>query len=155
MMGCTFITKDKKEQRINADTYCQAGDMAQEAKCNLAPAATLAPTPLQAAEPALVKPPIPKTPSSFHGTKAAYVMYLRDTIQANIEARPSLPSHPVAQVEVRTASNGRITSFSLVHSSGVEEWDKSVLQALTRTKSLPRDHDGQIPAWLELSFPAP
>jgi colicin import membrane protein len=60
--------------------------------------------------------------------------------------------NPKAEVEVRMAPDGTITSRRLVKSSGVRSWDEAVLRALDRTEVLPRDVDGRIHTPLTIEF---
>ena len=64
----------------------------------------------------------------------------------------AVAGNPRAEVEVRAAPDGTITSTRLVQSSGNKAWDDAVLRALQKTETLPRDVDGRVPATLEIGF---
>ena len=58
----------------------------------------------------------------------------------------------MAEVEVRTAPDGTITSRKQTTPSGVKSWDEAVLRAIDKTGKLPRDVDGRVPSSLEIRF---
>ena len=58
----------------------------------------------------------------------------------------------MAEVEVRTAPDGKIMSRKLIKSSGNKAWDEAVIKALDKTDTLPRDTDGTIPTMMVLGF---
>jgi colicin import membrane protein len=60
--------------------------------------------------------------------------------------------NPVAEVEVRTAPDGKIMARNLIKSSGNIAWEDAVLKALDKTDTLPRDTDGTIPTMMVLGF---
>jgi TonB family protein len=60
--------------------------------------------------------------------------------------------NPVAEVEVRTAPDGKIMAHKLIKSSGNKAWDEAVIKALNKTDTLPLDLDGTIPAVMVLGF---
>ena len=57
----------------------------------------------------------------------------------------SISGNPAAVVKVNLAPDGAILSTELVTSSGNAGWDRTVLLALTRAESLPKDDNGKIP----------
>src|SRR5574343_401280 len=64
----------------------------------------------------------------------------------------AVAGNPRAEVEVRAAPRGTITSTRLVHSSGNKAWDDAVLRPLQKTETLPRDVDGRVPSALVIGF---
>lgn len=82
-------------------------------------------------------PPVLRTPSS------AYGHFVNTAIRPNIYY--SGLGDPVAEVQVIASPDGAINTIRLVKSSGIAEWDRAVLQAITKTGRLPKDQDGVIP----------
>jgi colicin import membrane protein len=64
----------------------------------------------------------------------------------------NVPGNPVATVEVRCSPDGTIVSRTLVKSSGNPAWDVTVLRAIDRTETLPRDVDGRVPPVMQIEF---
>ena len=56
-----------------------------------------------------------------------------------------LQGNPTAKIEVRLTSDGTIISQRLTQSSGDKAWDDAAMNAITRTRVMPRDIDGTIP----------
>ena len=74
-------------------------------------------------------------------------------VKPNIVFNPDdINGNPVAEVEVRTAPDGKIMSRKLIKSSGNKAWDEAVIKALDKTDTLPRDTDGTIPTMMVLGF---
>ena len=74
-------------------------------------------------------------------------------VKPNIVFNPDdVSGNPVAEVEVRTAPDGKIMSRKLIKSSGNKAWDEAVIKALDKTDTLPRDTDGSIPTMMVLGF---
>jgi colicin import membrane protein len=74
-------------------------------------------------------------------------------VKPNIVFNPDdISGNPVAEVEVRTAPDGKIMSRKLIKSSGNKAWDEAVIKALDKTDTLPRDTDGTIPTMMVLGF---
>ena len=74
-------------------------------------------------------------------------------VKPNIVFNPDdVSGNPVAEVEVRTAPDGKIMARKLIKSSGNKAWDEAVIKALDKTDTLPRDTDGTIPAMMVLGF---
>ena len=74
-------------------------------------------------------------------------------VKPNIVFNPDdVNGNPVAEVEVRTAPDGKIMSRKLIKSSGNKAWDEAVIKALDKTDTLPRDTDGTIPTMMVLGF---
>jgi colicin import membrane protein len=83
--------------------------------------------------------------SDYAGRVAAYLKQkiFFDNSQVN--------GNPVAQVEIRTAPDGRILSRRLVQSSGVPAYDDAVLRAIDNAGVVPRDPNG-VPPVMQLNF---
>jgi colicin import membrane protein len=77
---------------------------------------------------------------------------IRARVRPNIVFSEDLSGNPTAEVEVRMAPDGTITSKRLVKSSGVRAWDDAVLRALDKTEVLPRDVDGRIHSPVVIEF---
>lgn len=87
------------------------------------------------------------------GPSASYGGRIIARVKPNIVFNPDdVSGNPVAEVEVRTASDGKIMARKLIKSSGNKAWDDAVLKALDKTDSLPRDTDGTIPNLMVLGF---
>jgi colicin import membrane protein len=86
------------------------------------------------------------------GPSASYAGRIKGRIKPNIVLTDEIPGNPTADVEVRCAPDGTIIGRRIVKSSGVKEWDDTVLRAIDRTAVLPRDTDGRIPSTLVISF---
>ena len=87
------------------------------------------------------------------GPSAAYAGRIKARIKPNIVLLSEVSGNPVAEVEVRSAPDGSIVGRRIVKPSGNAAWDETVLRAIDRTGSLPRDTDGRMPATLILVFP--
>ncbi|MGL6205481.1 MAG: cell envelope integrity protein TolA [Giesbergeria sp.] len=85
-------------------------------------------------------------PSGSYGGKVAA------KVKPNIIYPDAITGNPRAEVEVRAAPDGTITSTRLVQSSGNKAWDDAVLRALQKTETLPRDVDGRVPSSLVIGF---
>lgn len=79
---------------------------------------------------------------------------IRAKVKANIIDTSAIQGNPVAEVEVRCSPDGTITSRRISKPSGNATWDDTVLRALDKTRSLPREADGRIPAAMILVFSA-
>lgn len=86
------------------------------------------------------------------GPSASYAGLIKGAVKPNILLTDDVPGNPVAEVEVRTATDGSILGSKLVKSSGVKEWDDAVLRAIDRTGKLPRDVDGRVISPIVISF---
>jgi colicin import membrane protein len=86
------------------------------------------------------------------GPSASYGGRVSARIKPNIVFTDDIAGNPVAEVEVRAATNGTILSRKLMKSSGVKSWDDAVLKAIDKTEKLPPDVDGQVPSSLIISF---
>ncbi|NDD23966.1 MAG: TonB C-terminal domain-containing protein, partial [Betaproteobacteria bacterium] len=84
------------------------------------------------------------------GPSASYGGRIIARVKPNIVFNPDdVSGNPVAEVEVRTASDGKIMARKLIKSSGNKAWDDAVIRALEKTVRLPKDENGRMP---ELSF---
>jgi len=92
------------------------------------------------------------TAAQSSGPSANYAGRIRARIKPNIVLTDNVPGNPVATVEVRCAADGTIVSRKLVKSSGSALWDETVLRAIDRTETLPRDVDGRVPSTVIIVF---
>ncbi|PUE41896.1 protein TolA [Limnohabitans sp. Bal53] len=86
------------------------------------------------------------------GPSASYAGRLVGRIKPNIAYPGDVVGNPRAEVEVRVAPDGTITSRRIVHSSGNKAWDEAVLRAIDKTEILPKDTDGRVPPLIVLGF---
>ena len=97
--------------------------------------------------------PASQSAKKYSGPTVTYAQILRKAIKPNITFDPSgLEGNPVADVLIKTAPDGTILAIKLDRPSGNNDWDQAVLNAVQKTKFLPRDIDGRIPPVLVLSF---
>lgn len=82
----------------------------------------------------------------------AYVGLLVRKIRSNWVFSGTVNGNPAAEVEVTAAAGGSIIARRLVKSSGDPDYDESVLRAIDRTRTLPRDTDGRVPSSLIITF---
>lgn len=86
------------------------------------------------------------------GPTDSYAGRIRARVRPNIVFTDDIPGNPTAEIEVRMALDGTITSKRVVKSSGVRSWDEAVLRALDKTAVLPRDIDGRVHSPLIIEF---
>lgn len=86
------------------------------------------------------------------GPSNSYAGLIRARVRPNIVFTDDVAGNPMAEVEVRLAPDGTITSRRLVKSSGVKSWDEAVLRALDKTEVLPKDVDGRVHSPLTIEF---
>ncbi len=86
------------------------------------------------------------------GPSDSYAGRIRARVKPNIVFTEDIAGNPVAEVEVKMAPDGTITSRRITKSSGVKAWDDAVLRALDRTEVLPRDTDGRVHSPLIMEF---
>lgn len=86
------------------------------------------------------------------GPSASYAGRLVGRIKPNITYPGEVVGNPRAEVEVRVAPDGTITSRRIVLSSGNKAWDDAVLRAIDKTEILPKDTDGRVPPLIVLGF---
>lgn len=86
------------------------------------------------------------------GPSASYGGKVRAKVKPNIVFTDAVDENVKAEVEVRSALDGTITSQRLVKSSGNKAWDDAVIKAIVRTETMPRDTDGRVPPLMILEF---
>ena len=86
------------------------------------------------------------------GPSASYAGRLVGRIKPNINYPGDTVGNPRAEVEIRVAPDGTITSRRIKTPSGNKAWDDAVLRAIDKTEILPKDTDGRVPPWIELGF---
>ena len=64
----------------------------------------------------------------------------------------SLGRNHKTEVRVTTSEEGRVLSLSIIQSSGNTEWNDSVMKAIERTGTLPKDAYGIVPSPMILIF---
>ena len=114
----------------------------------------LAPATAEAAPSSPATGPAPRDAKAAARYSAGYGARVAQAVRANIIFPATLVSrvkHP-CEVDVSTAPDGRIVGFSVTTSSGTREWDDAVKRGLMRTRTLPLDVDGRVPADLVLKF---
>ena len=79
------------------------------------------------------------------GSSRTYGAIVRAAIKPNVVFTDELQGNPTAKIEVRLTSDGTIISQRLIQSSGEKAWDEAAMNAITRTRVIPRDIDGTIP----------
>ncbi len=92
------------------------------------------------------------TAQQSSGPSASYAGRIKARVKPNIVFTDEVTGNTPAEVEVRTAPDGTITSRKLLQSSGNKAWDEAVLKAIDKTEMLPRDTDGRVPPTLVISF---
>jgi len=83
---------------------------------------------------------------------SSYAGRIQARVRPHIVFTDDVSGNPKAEVEVRMAPDGTITSRRLIKSSGVKAWDEAVLRALDKTEILPRDVDGRVHTPLTIDF---
>jgi colicin import membrane protein len=86
------------------------------------------------------------------GPSANYAGKIIARVRPNIVLTDTVPPTLRAEVEVRAAPDGTITSRRLVRSSGNATWDEAVLRAIDRTGELPKDENGRVPSSMVIGF---
>ncbi len=86
------------------------------------------------------------------GPTAGYGAKVRTKVKPNIVFTEAVDGNHKAEVEVRSALDGTITSQRLLKSSGNKAWDDAVIKAIVRTDTMPRDTDGRVPPVMILEF---
>lgn len=90
--------------------------------------------------------------SSAGGPSRGYGAKVAAKVKPNIVYPDNIAGNPRAEVAVRTAPDGTITSVRITQSSGNSAWDQAVVRALHKTDTLPRDVDGRVPDALTIGF---
>ena len=79
------------------------------------------------------------------GGSTTYGAIVRAAIKPNVVFTEDFTGNPMAKVEVRLTLDGTVISQRLVQSSGNKAWDDAAINAIVRTRVMPRDVDGRIP----------
>lgn len=83
---------------------------------------------------------------------ATYAGKVKARVRPNIVFTGTVAGDTAAEVEVNAAAGGSIISRRLIKSSGNKDWDETVLRAIDKTRDLPPDTDGRVPARLIIAF---
>jgi len=83
---------------------------------------------------------------------ASYAGKVKGRVRPNIVFTGTVTGNTAAEVEVNAAPGGTIISRRLIKSSGNKDWDETVLRAIDKTRDLPPDTDGRVPATLIIAF---
>ena len=79
------------------------------------------------------------------GPSASYAGKLNAAIRPNVVFSGEISGNPVTTVEVRVMSDGTVISQRVIKSSGDKNWDDAAINAVIRTRVLPRDENGRMP----------
>ena len=79
------------------------------------------------------------------GSSTTYGAIARAAVIPNVVFTEAIDGNPLTKVEVRLQSDGTIISSRVVQPSGNDSWDKAVLNAVVRTRVMPKDVDGKLP----------
>lgn len=79
------------------------------------------------------------------GSSTTYSAIARAAVIPHVVFTEAFDGNPLAKVEVRLQSDGTIISSRVVQTSGNDNWDKAVLNAVIRTRVMPKDVDGKLP----------
>ncbi len=79
------------------------------------------------------------------GSSRTYSAIANAAIKPNVVFTEDFEGNPLAKVEVRLQSDGTIISSRVVQPSGNKNWDNAVLNAVIRTRVMPKDVDGTLP----------
>lgn len=79
------------------------------------------------------------------GGSTTYGAIVRAAIKPNVVFTEEFTGNPTAKVEVRLTLDGTVISQRLLQSSGNKAWDDAAINAIIRTRVMPRDVDGRIP----------
>jgi colicin import membrane protein len=85
------------------------------------------------------------TAQKSSGGSTTYGAIVRAAIKPNVVFAQEVEGNPIAKVEVRVTLDGTIISQRLLQSSGNKAWDEAAMNAIIRTRVLPKDVDGKIP----------
>lgn len=83
--------------------------------------------------------------SAGAGASSSYKGRVQAAIRPNIVFSDEIVGNPKAAVEVRVTSDGTVISQRLTESSGNKNWDDAAVNAIIRTRVIPKDIDGRIP----------
>jgi colicin import membrane protein len=84
------------------------------------------------------------TAQQSSGPSNSYAGKIASLIRSKVLFTDVIPGNPRAEVEVRVAPDGTITSRRIIKSSGNAAWDEAVLYTIDRTGKLPPDENGRI-----------
>jgi colicin import membrane protein len=152
------LDKKKAAEKTNADEKKRQQEQAQKAKqdkADNARAEALRQENLQRMQGmagASGGPNATGTALKSSGPSASYAGRLVGRIKPNITYPGDVVGNPRAEVEVRVAPDGTVTSRRIVQSSGNKAWDDAVLRAIDKTEILPKDTDGRVPPLIVLGF---
>lgn len=79
------------------------------------------------------------------GNSTTYPAIVRAAIMPNIVFTQEIQGNPTSKVEVRVTLDGAIISTRMIQSSGNKAWDEAAINAIIRTRVMPKDVDGRIP----------
>ena len=153
-----LLEKSAKDKKAQADEKKRAQEQAQKAKqdkADQAQADAMRQENLQRMQGmagASGGPNATGTALKSSGPSASYAGRLVGRIKPNITYPGDVVGNPRAEVEVRVAPDGTITSRRIVQSSGNKAWDDAVLRAIDKTEILPKDTDGRVPPLIVLGF---
>jgi len=85
------------------------------------------------------------TAQKSSGGSTTYGAIVRAAIKPNVVFTEDFTGNPTAKVEVRLTLDGTVISQRLLQSSGNKAWDEAAINAIIRTRVMPRDVDGRIP----------
>ena len=86
------------------------------------------------------------------GPSAGYAAKVRAKVRPNIIYNDYDRDNPRTDIEVRAAPDGTIIGRRIVRPSGIKAWDQAALRAVDRTRTLPKDVDGSVPATIVLEL---
>jgi len=85
------------------------------------------------------------TAQKSSGGSATYGAIVRAAVMPNIVFTQEIQGNPTSKVEVRVTLDGAIISTRMIQSSGNKAWDDAAINAIIRTRVMPKDVDGKIP----------
>jgi len=85
------------------------------------------------------------TAQKSSGGSATYGAIVRAAVMPNIVFTQEIQGNPTSRVEVRVTLDGAIISTRMIQSSGNKAWDDAAINAIIRTRVMPKDVDGKIP----------
>jgi colicin import membrane protein len=80
-----------------------------------------------------------------NGMFSNYGAIARAAIMPNVVFTEAFNGNPLAKVQVSLQSDGTIINARLVQGSGNKSWDNAILNAVIRTRVMPKDVDGKLP----------
>lgn len=85
------------------------------------------------------------TAQKSSGGSTTYGAIVRAVVMPNIVFTQEIQGNPTSKVEVRVTLDGTIISQRMIQSSGNKAWDEAAINAIIRTRVMPKDVDGRIP----------